>query len=60
MEKKPWSQPILVCVVRGEPQEAILTVCKSGAVGGGPNQVASNCAPGDQQACTSCFYGPSS
>ena len=30
MEKKTWLTPQLVELVRGTPEEAVLTVCKSG------------------------------
>ena len=61
MEKKIWTTPTLVTLVRGEPQEAILTACKSATVGGGPYGCYGNCATNNiAEACVTCSYGPSS
>jgi len=60
MEKEVWTTPTLVTLARGEPQEAILLVCKSGTQVTGPNGYFSACAPGSQEMCMTCFYGPAS
>lgn len=38
-EKKPWSKPELIVLLRGNPEEAVLVGCKMGTtVTGGGNQ----------------------
>ncbi len=29
--KKPWTEPELIVIVRGKPEEAVLTACKGGS-----------------------------
>ena len=39
IEKKPWSKPELILLVRGNPEEAVLAGCKmSTTITGGGNQ----------------------
>ncbi len=49
---KKWETPKLVVLVRGKPEECILTNCKF--VGHGPNETATNCMNGEL-ACVNCF-----
>jgi hypothetical protein len=39
MEKKEWSEPELIVLVRSNPEEAVLTACKL-ELSGGPNSEA--------------------
>ena len=43
MQKKKWTQPALIVLVKGEPQMSLLTSCKMESVGAGPNASAGNC-----------------
>jgi len=61
MERKVWTTPTLVTLARGEPQEAILTACKSETVRGGPNEILQSCETfRTQSECTNCFNAPAS
>jgi len=35
--RRAWSKPELIVLVRGKPEEAVLTGCKNDQVGGGPH-----------------------
>ena len=52
---KTWQKPQLIVLVRGEPQEAILTNCKSEVLLLSPHYAATGCstagAPGVCVAC---------
>ena len=56
--KKKWQKPELVVLLRGEPNEAVLTGCKLKESGSGPNPFFDGCkleqtgAPDD---CARCF-----
>ena len=41
MAKKVWSTPLLVELVRGAPEEAVLITCKAGLTGSGLGDPAS-------------------
>jgi len=44
MTKKSWSEPELIVLVRGQPEEAILSTCKSAQVTGtSPDVAVSGC-----------------
>ena len=54
-EKKKWQNPELIVLVRGKPEEAVLTACKGGMSAGWgttdtdcsyTDQPAGGCAPG--------------
>ena len=52
--KKPWSEPALIVLVRGKPEEALLLGCKTGVQGvPGPSGSACGQTLGCCQACTS-------
>ena len=42
-EKKKWQNPELIVLVRGKPEEAVLTACKASLVAGDPDNQAGNC-----------------
>ena len=46
--KKEWSEPELIVLVRSKPEEAVLTSCKYWEIGGSIQAVASGCS----QNCT--------
>jgi hypothetical protein len=39
MEKKTWQTPKLVALVRDKPEEAVLSFCKGGSIGGPATQI---------------------
>jgi len=43
-EKKKWDAPQLLVLVRRNPQEAVLTGCKTATTGSGENATADNCS----------------
>jgi hypothetical protein len=53
--KKKWDKPELTVLVRGNAEEAVLTACKGGGVGG-PLTQTHECRvpPADPTGCTSC------
>jgi hypothetical protein len=44
MEKKEWSEPEMIVLVRSKPEEAVLTACKDRAHDGDPNYTYIGCA----------------
>lgn len=59
--KKKWSKPKLIVLVRGKPEEWVLSNCK-GLVAGSPNNTAANCgvnlSPLRVIGCTVCSVRP--
>jgi hypothetical protein len=58
MEKKTWTEPELIVLVRSNPEEAVLTACKTELPSGGNVVLASGCGnPGGGYCgqCTSSF-----
>jgi hypothetical protein len=53
-EKKEWQNPELIVLVRGRPEEAVLTPCKSSSVAGGSGDEASGCNF-YEGACGACY-----
>jgi hypothetical protein len=51
--KKEWRKPLLLVLVRGTPEESILTACKWDPISG-PNGNDAGCLEGVTQACVSC------
>ncbi len=49
--KKVWQKPELVVLVRGKPEEAVLTACKGGTFSGSPQVGNGQCT---RTNCTSC------
>jgi hypothetical protein len=43
MDKRAWDRPQLIELVRGRPEEAILTSCKDGGQGVSPHGYWNNC-----------------
>lgn len=43
-EKKKWAAPQLLVLVRRNPQEAVLTGCKTATTGSEANATADNCS----------------
>ena len=43
MQKKEWRKPELIVLVRSEPEETILVICKATTVRGGPNYYNTGC-----------------
>jgi len=42
--KKEWTDPELIMLVRGDPEEMVLAPCKYGIeIGAGPGTIAGNC-----------------
>ena len=56
MTKKSWSEPELIVLVRGKPEEGVLTNCKSEAIPeGGPYVGAGGCGKfGGGGCCVEC------
>jgi hypothetical protein len=48
MQKKEWQDPELIVLVRGKPEEAVLSACK-GESRGDPNNMAGACNTEDGQ-----------
>jgi hypothetical protein len=44
MEKKTWIEPKLIVLVRSNPEEAVLIICKTISSAPGPTTSTSNCA----------------
>jgi len=53
-EKKKWQNPELIVLVRGKPEETVLTGCKAVVAGVVPDNTAGNCSSGTV-ACTACY-----
>ena len=51
MQKKEWRKPELIVLVRSEPEEAILVICKATTVRGGPKYYNNACR--NLSGCTS-------
>jgi hypothetical protein len=47
---KRWEKPELIVLIRSNPEESILDVCKGGAIGSGPKM--------DFNMCRSLFWYP--
>jgi hypothetical protein len=64
MEKKEWSEPELIVLVRRKPEEAVLTGCKVTSMGGGNNDVFGGClytiTEGGPADCGYCNVGQTS
>jgi hypothetical protein len=58
LEKKPWQKPQLVSLVRRDPQEAVLDVCKAslGAASGDPSTSYTGCSQPWPDGPTDCIY----
>jgi hypothetical protein len=56
MEKKPWSEPILVELARGGPQEAVLLTCRLATPGTpvAPGTVGTQCICPTNGECAQC------
>jgi len=55
MEKKKWSEPMLVELVRGAPEEAVLAFCRIGKPGTStPQDLGYGCICPTAAACTVC------
>jgi len=52
--KKTWETPKLIVLVRGRPEESILSACKSNEIPTGPNANVSQCESGDGT-CPNCL-----
>ena len=46
MPKKKWSITVLTVLVRGKPEEIVLSACKSGGSESSSNSWATNCSDG--------------
>lgn len=44
IEKETWVKPELTILVRRNPEEAVLTGCKTATTGSGENATADNCS----------------
>jgi hypothetical protein len=51
--KKPWSKPELIVLVRGRPEEGVLTACKGYLIHEGSVHDYNNCM-GGSEACLAC------
>ena len=51
MQKKEWRKPELIVLVRSEPEETILVICKATTVRGGPTY-RNNACRGSTTSCT--------
>jgi hypothetical protein len=56
MKKKPWTKPALIALVRGKPEEAVLSGCK-GIVQANPLVMYSNCIGDNDTQCFDCYTG---
>ena len=56
MEKKTWSEPMLIELVRGAPEEAMLVACRVGEPVGfsHPDTTGGSCICPDIDPCTPC------
>ncbi len=56
MNKKKWATPKLIVLVRGKPEELVLTNCKSGFNGDTPISSKEACASyaSQESACAEC------
>ena len=50
-DKKAWTAPALVVLVRNRPEEAVLTGCKTETSRGGVNSIDSACTTYEWEAC---------
>ena len=56
-EKKPWTGPELIVLVRNQPEEAVLAVCKLYNVVGDPYSLGWQCESANHANCGSpCSY----
>ena len=51
--KTAWQKPELIVLLRSKPEEAVLTFCKSGTIGG-PNNEAGGCGIRPETWCVDC------
>lgn len=59
MPEKKWQKPKLVVLVRGKPEERILTGCKTSPPAGGPDST-NGCDEFQAPSCTNPCYDGSS
>ena len=52
--KKAWVAPELIVLVRNNPEEAVLGVCKTGLVGVDPNLNVQRCYGSAIESCFAC------
>ncbi|HNW38869.1 MAG TPA: hypothetical protein PL125_03215 [Candidatus Omnitrophota bacterium] len=52
-KKKKWIEPKLIILMRGKPEESVLTICACGAKANDAAQVQWQC----YQSCSSCWGG---
>ena len=56
MAQKKWRKPELIEIVRGKPEEAVLTACKVGPPGvSSPSAPGENCRTHAPGPCAFCF-----
>lgn len=49
-----WRRPELIVLVRGKPEEAVLTACKTSGILGDPNNAFGYCYQGGVSFCAEC------
>lgn len=54
MEKKPWTKPVLLVIVRRHPEEAVLSTCKDGTISGSSAAFDGTCFSLFSFGCTTC------
>ena len=57
--KKSWSSPELIVIVRGKPEEAVLSACKNVVVSSGYSSTGGNCTQ-NVEPCLDCEVLPNS